>query len=344
MAKSCLECKKELEPEWHVCPYCGSIIPDQIRLEVNYNQGKKLNIPIAFLNQNKSRNYEFLFLLMLQMNEIVTWNDFKTELNIAPSSLSKYLHVLLSHGFIERLGKGGYSITKEGKKRLKTIELNKNQLPKSFDIWKQKRDYELLIIEMLQNPSLKDYLEKFIGLLERTIQDDSSSQLIILIYKWLENREEDYCMKLKNDIIKRYADSYGVIEREALFFMDAEILNLEKIPKMFEMFRPECFSIGELAYYGIKEERTPDSIDQQEIYNPYYPIEATGESHIYYIVKDGHVVALNLYYNDETQVPESLLFLTELEYLIIGPETHLPDGIEKLKKLHINENPYPFDE
>lgn len=345
MTKSCVECGKEIKLDWYVCPYCGNLILDQIRREVRYNQEKKLFYPIPILAHVRNRNFEFLILLMLKMNQIMTWSNFISEpLKIGQSTLSKYLSILTDHGFICRVNRGSYSITALGEERLKTLERINTRNPKSLDVWKQKREYELIILEVLKSPYLRDHAGKYIDLFKYTIQNDSSSQIIISIYKWLETQEEDYSLKLKKDIIKRYAKSYGVIEKEAKFFLDSERNSLESSIIRNDLYEAENLNLGDFGSYGIKMEREQESIYQNHSQNPYSPIELPGESHIGYVVKDGQVVALNYNLFENLIVPESINSLTELEYLIIEPKTRLPNTIRNLKKLHINRNPYLIKE
>jgi hypothetical protein len=74
-----------------------------------------------------NKDFEYLILWMLSNNFGCTWFDFKNEpLKISPATLSKYLNILIVNGWICKVSKGAYFITKLGKKKFSEIKGNKN--------------------------------------------------------------------------------------------------------------------------------------------------------------------------------------------------------------------------
>lgn len=68
-------------------------------------------------------NIIFLILWMLYNNEIVTWYDLKQEpLRIPQSTLANYLKQLQDEGYVEKIERGQYKITKKGEKKFNQLE------------------------------------------------------------------------------------------------------------------------------------------------------------------------------------------------------------------------------
>ncbi|MHA1242927.1 MAG: winged helix-turn-helix domain-containing protein [Promethearchaeota archaeon] len=84
---------------------------------VNYPpEGFYKNIKIG------KKDFEHIILWMLANNEDCQWSNFKQEpLSFTESTLSKYLNMLISKGFVEKFARGQYRITSEGRKRYHEI-------------------------------------------------------------------------------------------------------------------------------------------------------------------------------------------------------------------------------
>ncbi|MFW9829120.1 MAG: hypothetical protein ACFFEY_16200 [Candidatus Thorarchaeota archaeon] len=103
-------------------------------------------------------DYEYILLWMLNKNSMCTWADFIEKLS--GSTIHGYLKKLLNKGCIQKLEKGVYQITKQGKERFSELIYDKslgkrklNYPPKPI---KKRRSYDHWILWMLyNNPSCK---------------------------------------------------------------------------------------------------------------------------------------------------------------------------------------------
>ena len=67
----------------------------------------------------KRPTYDHIILWMLNNNEMCKWADFcKEPIEIPPGTLSRHLESLKRKGFVEKVARGHYRITLEGKKEL----------------------------------------------------------------------------------------------------------------------------------------------------------------------------------------------------------------------------------
>ena len=94
-----------------------------------FNEKKELSTiiypPSEILSNllSKPRDFEYIILWMLGNNFACGWSDFKSDpLNISPATLSKYLLILITNGYVCKVSKGYYMITTTGRKRLRKIE------------------------------------------------------------------------------------------------------------------------------------------------------------------------------------------------------------------------------
>ncbi|MFX1574218.1 MAG: tetratricopeptide repeat protein [Promethearchaeota archaeon] len=101
------------------------------------------------------RNFEHIILWMLNNNKIVEWADFKEDpISISQSTLSNYLTMLESKGYIERIKRGNYRITVAGQDRFNEISRAKeakrglNFPPRAIS---GSRNYDHIILWMAYN-------------------------------------------------------------------------------------------------------------------------------------------------------------------------------------------------
>jgi len=104
---------------------------------------------------------------MLNNNEECNWSDFLDEpLAFSLATLSKYMNLSITNGFVEKRGKGLYKITPEGRKRYFDLRFKDSFDRKSRyppEIILNKRNYDHIILWMLSNNEYckwKDFLEK----------------------------------------------------------------------------------------------------------------------------------------------------------------------------------------
>jgi len=117
---------------------------------VNYPpEGFYKNIKIG------KKDFEHIILWMLANNEDCQWSNFKQEpLSFTESTLSKYLNMLISKGFVEKFARGQYRITSEGRKRYHEISSThgvKKKLNYPPNIITRRRNYEDWILWMVYN-------------------------------------------------------------------------------------------------------------------------------------------------------------------------------------------------
>ena len=101
------------------------------------------------------KNYEQIILWMLYNNDECEWADFlQKPLKIPMSTLSRHLNHLQSEGYVNKISKGCYEITPEGKRRfheLSTAKEKKRKLSYPPDIIIDRRNYGHWILWMVYN-------------------------------------------------------------------------------------------------------------------------------------------------------------------------------------------------
>ena len=107
-------------------------------------------------SREKSPNYDHLILWMLYNNDNCTWADFDEEpIGIPGGTLSRHLKKLMSLDYVEKISRGLYKITLEGKKKYHDLSSAKkkgrklNYPPKI--ILKSGRNYDHWILWMVYN-------------------------------------------------------------------------------------------------------------------------------------------------------------------------------------------------
>ena len=143
-----------------------------------------------------NKDFEHIILWMLYNNDVCSWSDFKSDpVNISRATLSKYLSILTSNGFIEKEMKGKYKITPEGRKKYADLQV-KDALEKSLNYPPEtitnKRNYDDWILWMLYNNhhcKWSDFLEDPL----RINQSSLSKNLNLLLEKgYVEKNNREY--------------------------------------------------------------------------------------------------------------------------------------------------------
>ena len=76
----------------------------------------------------KKPNYDHIILWMLNSNDTCNWVDFSQEpLKIATGTLSRHLETLKRKGFVDKISRGSYKITPEGKKKFNELSSGKDK-------------------------------------------------------------------------------------------------------------------------------------------------------------------------------------------------------------------------
>ena len=76
----------------------------------------------------KRPNYDHIILWMLNNNEMCKWADFcKEPIEIPPGTLSRHLEPLKRKGFVEKVARGHYRTTPEGKKEFHALSGTKKK-------------------------------------------------------------------------------------------------------------------------------------------------------------------------------------------------------------------------
>jgi len=142
----------------------------------------------------KKPNYDHIILWMLYNNDICKWADFCQEpTEIPPGTLSRHLKTLKSKGFVEKINRGHYRITSEGKKKFHELSSAKKKTRKlnypPIIILKSGRNYLHWILWMVYNNNYckrSDFLEDPLSINQSSL----SKNLNLLIEKVFVIKEE----------------------------------------------------------------------------------------------------------------------------------------------------------
>ena len=191
-----------------------------------------------------NKDFEHIILWMLYNNDHCSWSDFKSDpVNISQATLSKYLTILISNGFIEKETKGKYKITPEGRQQYADLQI-KDALEKTLNYPPEtitnKRNYDDWILWMLYNNhhcKWSDFLEEPL----KINQSSLSKNLNLLLEKdFVEKDNREYQITNSGELeyfnmLKKYdLDRQSILNEEskrvevvtdkvAEFFNDYEI-------------------------------------------------------------------------------------------------------------------------
>jgi len=202
---------------------------------------EKIYIPSKW----KRPNYDHIILWMLNNNDVCKWADFcKEPIEIPPGTLSRHLEALKRNGYAEKLSRGHYRITSEGRKEFHELSSPKGKTHKLIYppniILKSGRNYSHWILWMVYN---NDYCKRS-EFLEDPLsinQSSLSKNLSILIEKgFLIKKEGKYIItRAGKSEYSRMLQKYD-LDRQTI--LEEEGKRIEEITnKTIQFF--DCFRI-----------------------------------------------------------------------------------------------------
>ena len=191
------------------------------------------------------RNYKHIILWMLYNNDQCTWSDFKSDpANITQATLSKYLLSLTEKGLIDKVKKGIYEITPEGRQHYSELQL-KDTIEKRLnyppEVITKTREYNHWILWMLYNNAYC----KWSDLLEPPLsinQSSLSKNLNLLLDKdFIEKDNREYRITRDGEaeyfkMLKKYdLDRQSILDEES---KRVEVIT-DKVGKFFDEYKIE---------------------------------------------------------------------------------------------------------
>ncbi|MFX1557469.1 MAG: hypothetical protein ACFFC9_09470 [Promethearchaeota archaeon] len=182
----------------------------------------------------KRPNYDHIILWMLNRNEMCKWAHFCQEpLEIPPGTLSRHLELLKRKGFVEKVARGQYKITPEGKIEFNLLsgakkKAHKLNYPPEI-ILKSGRNYNDWILWMVYNNNYckrSDFLEKPLSINQSSL----SKNLSLLIEKGSIIKENGKYLVTRNgkSEYSRMLKNYD-LDRQTI--LEAEGKRIEEITK-----------------------------------------------------------------------------------------------------------------
>ncbi|MHA2131646.1 MAG: hypothetical protein ACW99L_16895, partial [Promethearchaeota archaeon] len=157
------------------------------------------------------------------------------------------------------------------------------------------------------------------NILENQIQQDDSAIFLIELFHFLRTTKSRSSEILKNSLIAKYSGIYNVTSNEVVFFIDLESTQINSKKDL-------DINIG---YF--KKFKAPDikTLRKGKLHN--------------YVLKNYHIIALDLTRWEFYEIPKSIGLLSELKYLNLAnlQLNYLPesmDNISKLEYLNLNGN------
>ena len=201
----------------------------------------------------EKKDFEYIILWMLNNNEECNWSDFlEKPLEISLATLSKYMNLLLSNGYVEKKSKGVYRVTSEGRRRYTDLRFKDSfdrKLRYPPEIVLNKRNYDDIILWMLFNNTYckwSDFLEKPLSINHNSL----SKNLKLLLKKGFvdsENMEyritklgEAYYRKMLKQyhldfqtVIKEEIEKMEVIKEKGNNFLNQYKIQEEEVEIIF---------------------------------------------------------------------------------------------------------------
>ena len=178
---------------------------------------------------------------MLNNNDECNWSLFLEDpLEFSLATLSKYMKMLITNGYVEKKSKGVYGVTPEGKQRytdLKYKDSFERKLRYPPEIILNKRNYAHIILWMLfNNEYLKwsDFIAKPLSINHNSL----SKNLNLLLKKgYVDNENMEYRItkpgeERYNDMLKKYQLDYSSVLKE-------EIKKIESVKEKVKKFLKE---------------------------------------------------------------------------------------------------------
>ena len=189
-----------------------------------------------------NKDFEYIILWMLYNNDCCTWSDFKSKpVNISPATLSKYLNILISNGFIEKAKKGEYRITSDGRKQYTELQM-KDALDTSLnyppEVITRTREYDHWILWMLYNNAYckwSDFLEPPLSINQSSL---SKNLNLLLDREFVEKDNREY--RITRDGETEYFKVLKTYDLYRQSILDEEIKRVEvitdKVGQFFEEY------------------------------------------------------------------------------------------------------------
>lgn len=202
--------------------------------KINYPSHEILN-PLELTR----KNYEQIILWMLYNNDGCEWANFIEEpLEIPVATLSRHLAELKKKGFINKLSRGHYRITPEGKKRYHELSGYKGKKRKlSFPpetILRSGRNYEHWILWMVYNNGFckrSDFLREPLSINQSSL----AKNLNLLIEKEFIQKENSKYMITKSGKIK-YSRMLQLYDLDRQTILEEESKRIDEITKKTTLF------------------------------------------------------------------------------------------------------------
>ncbi|MFX1572830.1 MAG: hypothetical protein ACFFB0_08775 [Promethearchaeota archaeon] len=179
------------------------------------------------------KNFEHIILWMLYNNEDCEWASFtETPLELRLSTLSKYLSLLKGKKYVEKISRGHYRITSEGKKRF--LELSKDvskkrKLSYPPDIIRKKRNYDHWILWMVYNNNYckwADFLAEPLSINQSSL---SKNMNLLLDLGYIEKENKEYRITQSGKLeYSRMLQDYD-LDRQSI--LDEESKRIEEITR-----------------------------------------------------------------------------------------------------------------
>lgn len=156
-------------------------------------------------------------------------------------------------------------------------------------------------------------------LLKDQIKRESSALFLTQLYRFLTTQTTEISTILKTYLIEKYKSMYNVSVKECQFFIDLETTQVNVVKDL------------DIKAGYFKKFETNDIVILRNT------------SHFNYVVRDYHIQALDLSRWEFNEIPESIGFLSELQYLNLSnlKLKSLPGSIKELsnlKYLNLNGN------
>jgi len=166
---------------------------------------------------------------------------------------------------------------------------------------------KLIITKIL----IQNCIDKCFSLLEKQIKSGSSAYFVTSLYQFLNNKDLEQYKKIKKIVIDTYKELYNIVFEEAKFFLDLETTLIESSNRF-------DFKLG----YFIKFKT-----DNMQIFK--------NDNHYNYMIKDSHVIALDLSRLEIKEIPKSIGYLSQLHTLSLAnlELENLPESIKLLSHL-----------
>lgn len=179
---------------------------------------------------------------MLNNNEECNWSDFlEKPLEISLATLSKYMNILMTNGYVEKKSKGLYTVTSEGRKRyfdLRFKDSFERKLRYPPEIILNKRNYNHTILWMLCNNDYckwSDFLEKPLSINHHSL----SKNLKLLIKKgFVESENMEYRITKPGEL--QYTKMLKTYHLDYQTIIEEEVERIEEIKKVTKAFFEKC--------------------------------------------------------------------------------------------------------